>query len=338
MHREISAIINKSTDKPTIVNENSNFVVITYWWGRGRENRNTARPCTSFYEDYLKDSNKTMLKILHTTVTTEKSEKGQDADSDKMIETVFANLHERPFLFKSLKKIIKKMITHYTNDICDYKNIDQRAPNRFQLLRDNYPDFLPDLKRPNQLYGPLFDIIRRGILKNKENLTALYKIQEEYDSLKAQYLKFKHNQELIIKDAESKKKLGDLYLLLFTRKDPHETIKDSIQNTVRDIKPIEKVDINIEDLSVQVHMLKQLKDDLNKKIIDVLKKKELQEDGQNKSIFDLLIHLLEYKAPILFEQMIANWEKACREKNCNYLAIEYAGIYKTRWKSNGYQC
>lgn len=30
---------------PTIVNEDSNFVVITYWWGRGNLNKNTQRPC-----------------------------------------------------------------------------------------------------------------------------------------------------------------------------------------------------------------------------------------------------------------------------------------------------
>jgi hypothetical protein len=31
--------------KPTIVNNDSNFVVITYWWGRGNLNKNTQRPC-----------------------------------------------------------------------------------------------------------------------------------------------------------------------------------------------------------------------------------------------------------------------------------------------------
>lgn len=30
---------------PTIINESSNFVVITYWWGRGNLNKNTQRPC-----------------------------------------------------------------------------------------------------------------------------------------------------------------------------------------------------------------------------------------------------------------------------------------------------
>jgi hypothetical protein len=31
--------------KPVIINEESNFVVITYWWGRGNLNKNTQRPC-----------------------------------------------------------------------------------------------------------------------------------------------------------------------------------------------------------------------------------------------------------------------------------------------------
>ena len=173
MHREITEIINKSTERPTIVNEESNFVVITYWWGREKDNRNTARPCTSFYEDYLKNCNKYMLKLLHTTVTKDKSEKGKDSDSEKIIETVFTNLDKTPFLFTSLLEIIKKMIKHYINDICDYKGIDQRAPNRFQLLQESYPDFGPKLTDPHQLLAPLLDIIKTGIMKNKENLIAL---------------------------------------------------------------------------------------------------------------------------------------------------------------------
>ena len=39
--------------KPTIVNEASNFVVITYWWGRGNLNRNTQRPCPEDRDELL---------------------------------------------------------------------------------------------------------------------------------------------------------------------------------------------------------------------------------------------------------------------------------------------
>lgn len=35
----------KDTMQPVILNEESNFVVVTYWWGKGNLNRNTQRPC-----------------------------------------------------------------------------------------------------------------------------------------------------------------------------------------------------------------------------------------------------------------------------------------------------
>lgn len=39
--------------KPTIVNEDSNFVVVTYWWGRGNLNKNTQRPCPEDRDELL---------------------------------------------------------------------------------------------------------------------------------------------------------------------------------------------------------------------------------------------------------------------------------------------
>jgi len=41
------------TLKPTIVNEKSNFVVVTYWWGRGNLNKNTQRPCPEEREEII---------------------------------------------------------------------------------------------------------------------------------------------------------------------------------------------------------------------------------------------------------------------------------------------
>ena len=42
---DLVAVIDSIELKPVIVNPNSKFVVITYWWGRGRENRNLQYPC-----------------------------------------------------------------------------------------------------------------------------------------------------------------------------------------------------------------------------------------------------------------------------------------------------
>jgi hypothetical protein len=50
---QVASIVDATTQQPTIVNPDSKFVVITYWWGRGRQNRNTARPCLDFYESLL---------------------------------------------------------------------------------------------------------------------------------------------------------------------------------------------------------------------------------------------------------------------------------------------
>ena len=36
-----------------IINPESNFVVVTYWWGRGRDNANIARPCMAYYESVI---------------------------------------------------------------------------------------------------------------------------------------------------------------------------------------------------------------------------------------------------------------------------------------------
>jgi len=43
-------LTNVKNMKPTIINKNSNFVVITYWWGKGNLNKNTQRPCPEDYK------------------------------------------------------------------------------------------------------------------------------------------------------------------------------------------------------------------------------------------------------------------------------------------------
>jgi hypothetical protein len=52
---ELEEIISSVTMEPTIVNPDSKFVVVTYWWGRGNLNRNTQRPCPEDIVDGLKE-------------------------------------------------------------------------------------------------------------------------------------------------------------------------------------------------------------------------------------------------------------------------------------------
>lgn len=319
IHDRVTKIIDDEFKEPTIVNPTSNFVVVTYWWGRGRLNRNTARPCASFYEEFLKKSNKHILGRINAIITKEKSEK-EVIDEDLIIDGIFDNLMQ---INVSLIGVVSKMTKDYINAICDYKKIDSKAPDRFILLREQYPEFMTKIENPVKLSLQILDIINQGVQKNKQNLIDLYKIDSQFQAFKAEYLKYKSIQEQSIQNKENQKKLEELNLLLFTRLDPEETIRDSIQNIIADIKPVPQQKINLKELANQVMIVKKAKDDLNTAIIAVLKKKELQSDGTNKSIFDLLIDILEYKEPILFETMIEDFEKSCRENSCNYLAIEY---------------
>ena len=52
---ELEAIIASVPMVPTIVNPNSKFVVVTYWWGRGNFNRNTQQPCPEDVSAALKE-------------------------------------------------------------------------------------------------------------------------------------------------------------------------------------------------------------------------------------------------------------------------------------------
>ena len=47
--------INGSSPKPVILNPASNFVVATYWWGRGNMNKNLQRPCPEELLDPIKE-------------------------------------------------------------------------------------------------------------------------------------------------------------------------------------------------------------------------------------------------------------------------------------------
>jgi hypothetical protein len=55
--------------KPTIVNDKSNFVVVTYWWGRGNINKNTQSPCPETLEEIVEweGIRKYLLKDLKET-------------------------------------------------------------------------------------------------------------------------------------------------------------------------------------------------------------------------------------------------------------------------------
>jgi hypothetical protein len=65
LHDRVAGIINSNNEKPTIVNPNSNFVIVTYWWGRGNLNKNTSRPCPTEENPVVKPEDITKQAIKY---------------------------------------------------------------------------------------------------------------------------------------------------------------------------------------------------------------------------------------------------------------------------------
>ena len=79
-HDILSNIVYSREKSPTIINPDSNFVVVTYWWGNTNQNNNLARPCISFYEEYtnrLINSVVTLFNVLSSSkIITSKKDYG----------------------------------------------------------------------------------------------------------------------------------------------------------------------------------------------------------------------------------------------------------------------
>ena len=63
---DLNNIINTKEIRPTIINEESHFVIVTYWWGRNAMNQNTSRPCISFFEKIITQVQKLFIKALES--------------------------------------------------------------------------------------------------------------------------------------------------------------------------------------------------------------------------------------------------------------------------------
>lgn len=113
----LSDIINTKEIQPVIVNDNSNFVVVTYWWGRDRQNQNTARPCISFFEGLINQVQNLCLKILGT------------APDDISIQQKFQNIEKIVSGLSSFKKIIDGISNSYNQMIFDDLELQNNQPD-----------------------------------------------------------------------------------------------------------------------------------------------------------------------------------------------------------------
>jgi len=281
---QLLEIIDRTNKQPTIINESSNFVVVTYWWGRGNLNQNTARPCISFYEDLIKKITKFFINLINTGV---KNLRDKDKTSG-VIKKIFNSFKQGKTTF-TYKQIISKSAFSYMNSIYEYCKIDNKSTNKdesanailekLKETRHTPIDFV--YKNQEQVENILMNIIKYIVVSNETEITQLFIINDQVTALKAEFTESNETEYVTIKN-----KLSTL-----------EEKKTEINNKIRANLRVKK----IHDPSTTFDDPKY----------------------NNTNIFDILNIELRYMSPLNFEEMIEKWEGECGKFNCNFLSVEY---------------
>jgi len=285
---QLVQIINNTIKTPTIVNDTSNFVVVTYWWGRNNLNQNTARPCIAFYEDLIRKVIKFFIDMINTVT--------KDIQNKDAIPVIITNILKG---YKEDKKtlpyvrLISRNATSYMNSIYEYCNIDNRLTEqeknekalaileKLKSTGKTPQDF--EFKDRTYVENILFLIIKYVILSNETEIIQLYLINDEILKLQKQFVETREQEQD--------------YSMLKSQIKEIQDKKNSINNKIKANLRVKKNHDESSGFSDPKY--------------------------NNTNIFDILNMELRYLNPLTFEQMIDKWENACRIMNCNFLSVEY---------------
>lgn len=287
----LKGIISQTNAAPTIVNPDSNFVVVTYWWGRGNLNQNTARPCISFFEEITSN----LFKLAQIELTN---------------------------VFKNNPRNKKRIIEYKNNKYNEFLEIVMKT-KRYEKLLDKFTGaYIGSIKEHLRFAGSKLthDVIVAKIeeLKTTGSVPSgyVYKTSEEVREvmnaifnlilleIKAEVF-FAFGTELVMSESKmqlaTKGKDATKYKELINDATFKNTVKENVkmrQMNVMRIKP----KLNAKKASYEHPLLTKY---------------------TNKSIYEVFIDEFRFLTPMRYEEMINKWENECRRNKCNYLAVEY---------------
>ena len=177
-------IITNKEIQPTIINESSNFVVVTYWWGREINNQNTSRPCISFFEKILNQVKDLCIKTLGTS------------SQQINIQQIYNRLENIMSSLKSFTTIIDKTATSYNEMIYEQIGVTLNESNRDNVAITKLEKFKEINKTPadyeykNKEYAArMFMIIMiEAITITKSNMLLIYDTNTKIAVLRASFL------------------------------------------------------------------------------------------------------------------------------------------------------
>jgi len=346
-HKEIERvgnIISKTTVPPTIVNEVSNFVVVTYWWGRGNYNNNTARPCVAFYEELVENA----IKItINTALTIYDKKKSSSVYTAKFIENIASIVYN----LKPYKSFLKKHSIAYLQSLFEYcginvsllKNSDKAISNSYISLmkcieRKKAEGLCPDtfdIKSLDELQTFFHRIIKELIYQARIQIAELVKINIDVDMLKKQYIDLSHiaNASTLSngKEITEMKKIKDeidklnIKKVLLKKQINDELKRKRVSSDILDLDLLDWLYHEELEKGEKITNTVLYKENANRLNPENIKRrvKYFKEFPSRVSIIDILNDQLRFLSPLKFEDMIDKWENTCSNFGCNYLAVEY---------------
>ena len=321
-YKTVEEIISAKSISPTIVNDASKFVVVTYWWGRNKLNLNTMRPCTAFYEIFVLQLENFLQKMLKTSMPYIKAQ----GDPKKMMEAA-SRLDEIAAADPQFIKAVKHKAKSYQDMMFEDLGINLKLS-----LEEKEAEAKRKINQLKEGRGPGWKGTKAGAPPPIEyEVKTRAEIEEIFEIMMKEVMhliKFKVNQIYILK--EQAKALKNKYFNSTGEKKLDPKDKKLIDKIERDIKAA-KNDIR------KIAKNKELtfEDDAKKKDKPQFKNEYFRKYvGKKMNIYDILSEHLRYLGAVQFQEMIEKWEKACRDNNCNYLSVEYPQFAD---RADGYQ-
>jgi hypothetical protein len=284
----LKEIINKKTITPTIVNTDSNFVIVTYWWGNKIRNQNTSRPCISFFEALNRDILDVCVLVLGSSPTTNTTKKNLD------IKIIYDNLEKSIVNLEAFKKIINKAANSYNEMIFDQLGFqyqvhrDQKAIEKLEKMkeRDETP-MTYEYKYKAEAADMFTRIMVEAITLTKKNILLIYDAYKKSNELKMRFL---NQGELLTRAGESDIK-----------------------------KEIERLNKVLKEQKAEVKKILNTKQHYTS---------ENMQEFDNMSIYEILHKEFRFLNPMTYDKMIEKWERECAKFKCNYMAVEYPEFTK----------
>lgn len=179
----LNSIINKKEIHPTIINESSRFVVATYWWGSGRMNQNTSRPCISFFEKVVTQVQKLCIKTLGSSPNINNVPKIYN-----ILERVVMGLDEFKRIINNTTDAYNNMIFEHLGILPNEANKDRNAAMQLEKLkqRNKVP---ADFEYKNKEYTErMFTIIMIEVISIiKQNCVSIFDTNNRVTALKTSF-------------------------------------------------------------------------------------------------------------------------------------------------------